>query len=166
MAGIREILVITTPEDNDAFKRLLGDGSQLGCHFEYAVQPTPDGLAQAFIIGEQFIGDDKVAMILGDNLFYGHGFGGKLKRCTDPDGAIGFAYLVSDPRAYGVYEFDKNRRVISIEEKPEHPKSNYANAGLYFCDNDVVEIAKTAGRAPAENSKSPLYWTRICSAAN
>jgi len=142
MAGIREILVITTPDDSESFQRLLGDGSQLGCRFSYAVQAHPGGLAQAYTIGETFIGNDKVAMVLGDNIFYGHGFGNSLKRCTDPDGAIGFAYQVSDPRAYGVYEFDKDKRVISIEEKPEHPKSNYANAGLYFCDNDVVEIAK------------------------
>lgn len=142
MAGIREILIITTPEDSESFQRLLGDGSQLGCRFEYAAQPSPDGLAQAFIIGEQFIGNDKVAMILGDNIFYGHGFGNSLKKCVNPDGAIGFAYQVSDPERYGVYEFDKDRKVISIEEKPEHPKSSFANSGLYFCDNQVVEIAK------------------------
>ncbi len=142
MAGIREILIITTPADSESFQRLLGDGSSLGCRFEYATQPTPDGLAQAFIIGADFIGQDKVAMVLGDNIFYGHGFGNSLKKCVNPDGAIGFAYQVADPRAYGVYEFDTDRRVISIEEKPENPKSNYANAGLYFCDNSVVEIAK------------------------
>ena len=142
MAGIREILIITTPEDSDAFRRLLGDGSQLGCNFQYAVQPQPTGLASAFIIGEEFIDGDKVAMVLGDNIFYGHGFGNSLKKCTNPDGAIGFAYRVADPERYGVYEFDEDNRVISIEEKPEHPKSNYANSGLYFCDNTVVEIAK------------------------
>jgi len=142
MAGIRDILIITTPGDSESFQRLLGDGLSLGCRFEYAVQPSPDGLAQAFIIGEEFIGNDKVAMILGDNIFYGHGFGNSLKKCVNPDGAFGFAYQVADPERYGVYEFDKDRRVISIEEKPEHPKSNYANAGLYFCDNEVVEIAK------------------------
>lgn len=142
MAGIREILIISTPEDQAAFQRLLSDGSQLGCQFSYAIQPHPGGLAQAYTIGETFIGNDKVAMILGDNIFYGHGFGNSLKRCANPDGAIGFAYRVADPRAYGVYEFDKDNRVISIEEKPVYPKSNYANAGLYFCDNDVVEIAK------------------------
>lgn len=142
MAGINEILIITTPEDQDAFRRLLGDGSQLGCRFEYAVQPHPKGLAEAFIIGEEFIGNDKVALVLGDNIFYGHGFGNSLKRCTNPDGGIVFAYQVSDPERYGVVEFDENRVAISIEEKPEKPKSNFAVVGLYFYDNDVVEIAK------------------------
>jgi glucose-1-phosphate thymidylyltransferase len=142
MAGIREILIITTPEDQDQFKRLLGDGSQLGCRFEYAAQPKPEGLAQAFIIGEEFIGDDKVALVLGDNIFYGHGFGESLKECTDPDGGVVFAYPVSDPERYGVVEFDREMRAVSIEEKPADPKSNYAVVGLYFYDNDVVEIAK------------------------
>lgn len=142
MAGIREILIITTPEDQDQFKRLLGDGSQLGCRFEYAAQPKPEGLAQAFIIGEEFIGDDKVALVLGDNIFYGHGFGNSLKDCIDPDGGIVFAYPVSDPERYGVVEFDKDMKAVSIEEKPADPKSNYAVVGLYFYDNDVVEIAK------------------------
>jgi len=142
MAGIKEILIITTPEDSDSFRRLLGDGSQLGCQFSYAVQPSPDGLAQAFIIGEEFIGYDKVALVLGDNIFYGHGFGNSLKRCTNPDGGIIFAYQVSDPERYGVVEFDKDRHAISIEEKPGRPKSNFAVVGLYFYDNDVVEIAK------------------------
>ena len=142
MAGIREILIITTPEDSDSFRRLLGDGSQLGCQFEYAVQPSPDGLAQAFIIGEKFISDDKVALVLGDNIFYGHGYGNSLKKCTNPDGGIVFAYQVSDPERYGVVEFDKDRRAISIEEKPSEPKSDFAVVGLYFYDNDVVEIAK------------------------
>lgn len=142
MAGIREILIITTPDDQESFKRLLGDGSQLGCQFSYAIQPKPEGLAQAFIIGEEFIGDDKVALVLGDNVFYGHGFGNSLKRCTDPDGGIVFAYQVSDPERYGVVEFDENRTAVTIEEKPVQPKSNYAVVGLYFYDNDVIEIAK------------------------
>jgi glucose-1-phosphate thymidylyltransferase len=142
MAGIREILIITTPEDSDSFQRLLGDGSQLGCQFSYAAQPSPDGLAQAFIIGEKFIGDDKVALVLGDNVFYGHGFGNSLKKCVSPEGGIVFAYQVSDPERYGVVEFDQNRKAISIEEKPENPKSNFAVVGLYFYDTDVVDIAK------------------------
>jgi glucose-1-phosphate thymidylyltransferase len=143
MAGIREILIITTPEDSEAFQRLLGDGSQLGCQFEYAVQPSPDGLAQAFLIGEQFIGDDKVALVLGDNIFYGHGFGNSLKKCVNPDGGIVFAYQVADPERYGVVEFDDNRQAVSIEEKPTEPKSNFAVVGLYFYDNDIIDIAKS-----------------------
>lgn len=143
MAGIQEILIITTPEDSDAFQRLLGDGSQLGCKFEYAVQPHPNGLAEAFIIGEKFIGEDKVALVLGDNIFYGHGFGNSLKKCTNPDGGIVFAYQVSDPERYGVVEFNEQRQAISIEEKPAHPKSNFAVVGLYFYDNAVVDIAKS-----------------------
>jgi glucose-1-phosphate thymidylyltransferase len=143
MAGIREILIITTPDDSASFQRLLGDGSQLGCRFEYAVQPSPDGLAQAFIIGEEFIGDDDVALVLGDNIFYGHGFGNSLKKCVNPDGGIVFAYQVADPERYGVVEFDGNRKAISIAEKPEQPKSNFAVVGLYFYDNSVVDIAKS-----------------------
>jgi glucose-1-phosphate thymidylyltransferase len=142
MAGISEILIITTPADQDQFKRLLGDGSQLGCKFEYAIQEKPNGLAEAFIIGEEFIGDDKVALVLGDNIFYGQGFGTALSQCVDPDGGVVFAYRVSDPERYGVVEFDENLNAVSIEEKPENPKSHFAVVGLYFYDNDVVEIAK------------------------
>ncbi|HUC89539.1 MAG TPA: glucose-1-phosphate thymidylyltransferase RfbA [Patescibacteria group bacterium] len=143
MAGIREILIITTPDDVESYRRLLGDGSQLGCHFEYAIQPHPDGLAQAFIIGKEFIGKDKVALVLGDNVFYGSGFGNSLKECTDPDGGVVFAYPVSDPERYGVVEFDSDLKAISIIEKPTNPKSNYAVVGLYFYDNDVVSIAES-----------------------
>lgn len=143
LAGIREILIITTPEDQAAFQRLLGDGSELGCRFEYAVQEVPNGLAQAFVIGKEFIGDDKVALILGDNIFYGSGFGQLIRQHTDPDGAVIFAAPVHDPERYGVVEFDSNRKAISIEEKPAQPKSRYAVPGLYFYDNDVVEIAET-----------------------
>lgn len=141
-AGIREILVITTPEDQAGFKRLLGDGSQWGLDLHYAIQPSPDGLAQAFIIGEEFIGNDKVALVLGDNIFYGDALDDSLRACTNPDGGTVFAYEVSDPERYGVVEFDDNNVAVSIEEKPAQPKSNYAVVGLYFYDNDVVEIAK------------------------
>lgn len=141
-ASIREILVITTPEDQAGFKRLLGDGSQWGLDLHYAIQPSPDGLAQAFIIGEEFIGDDKVALVLGDNIFHGDALDDSLQACTDPDGGTVFAYEVSDPERYGVVEFDDNNVAVSIEEKPAQPKSNYAVVGLYFYDNDVVEIAK------------------------
>jgi glucose-1-phosphate thymidylyltransferase len=142
MADIQQILIITTPEDSESFKRLLGDGHELGCHFEYAVQAVPNGLAQAFVIGEKFIGDDKVALILGDNIFYGTGFGELIKGFNDVDGAAIFAYKVSDPERYGVVEFDNQLRALSIEEKPLKPKSSYAVPGLYFYDNDVVQIAK------------------------
>ncbi len=142
MAGIKDILIITTPHDQDQFQRLLGDGSELGINLQYAAQPNPDGLAQAFIIGEEFIGDDKVALILGDNIFYGHGFGESLQECTDPEGGVVFAYQVSDPERYGVVDFDENFNALSVEEKPTQPKSNYAIVGLYFYDNRVVEIAK------------------------
>lgn len=141
-AGIKDILIITTPQDQAAFQNLLGDGTQWGINLEYAIQPSPDGLAQAFIIGEEFIGDDKVALVLGDNIFHGRRLSESLKKCTDPDGGIVFAYRVSDPERYGVVEFDENNVAISIEEKPSQPKSNYAVIGLYFYDNDVVEIAK------------------------
>ncbi|RMG82076.1 MAG: glucose-1-phosphate thymidylyltransferase [Bacteroidetes bacterium] len=142
VAGIREILIISTPQDTPNFQKLLGDGSLLGCNFSYAVQEVPNGLAQAFVIGENFIGNDKVALILGDNIFYGSGLSKTLQAVTDPDGGVVFAYHVSDPERYGVVEFDENFNVLSIEEKPKHPKSNYAVPGLYFYDNDVVEIAK------------------------
>ena len=142
MAGIKDILIITTPHEQDQFKRLLGDGSDIGIKISYEVQPSPDGLAQAFIIGEEFIGDDKVALVLGDNIFHGHGFGESLKQCVDPSGGVVFSYQVSDPERYGVVEFDENMKAISIEEKPGSPKSNYAVVGLYFYDNDVVGIAK------------------------
>jgi len=141
-AGIKDILIITTPEDQFQFERLLGDGSAWGINLSYAAQPTPDGLAQAFIIGEEFIGDDKVALVLGDNIFHGHKLSDSLKTCGDPDGGIVFAYQVSDPERYGVVEFDENQKAVSIEEKPTNPKSDYAVVGLYFYDNDVVEIAK------------------------
>ena len=142
MAGIKDILIITTPQEQSQIQRLLGDGSDLGISLTYAAQPSPDGLAQAFIIGEDFIGNDKVALILGDNLFYGHGFGESLQSSTDPDGGIIFAYQVSDPERYGVVDFDDNMNALSVEEKPQNPKSNYAVVGLYFYDNDVVQIAK------------------------
>lgn len=141
-AGIREILIISTPNDLPRFEQLLGSGEQIGCQFTYIAQEMPRGLADAFIVGANFIGDDKVAMILGDNIFYGSQMDKQLKQYTNVSGAVGFAAQVSDPERYGVYEFDKNMSVLSIEEKPAKPKSNYANAGLYFCDNDVVEIAK------------------------
>lgn len=141
-AGIRDILIITTPDDQAGFQRLLGDGSQWGINLEYAVQPSPDGLAQAFIIGEEFIGNDKVALVLGDNIFHGERLDESLQECTNPDGGTVFAYKVSDPERYGVVEFDEQNQAISIEEKPAEPKSNFAVVGLYFYDNDVVEIAK------------------------
>jgi len=142
LAGIKDILIITTPEDNAQFKRLLGDGSHIGCNFQYAVQEVPNGLAQAFVIGESFIGNDKVALILGDNIFYSAGFSALLASLSDIEGGCVFAYHVSDPERYGVVEFDENNMAISIEEKPTHPKSNYAVPGLYFYDNSVIGIAK------------------------
>lgn len=148
LAGINEILIITTPEDSSQFQRLLGDGRDLGCRFEYAVQAVPNGLAQAFVIGEQFIGDDKVALILGDNIFYGAGFGKLVESFNDVKGAAVFAYEVNDPERYGVVEFDQNNIAVSIEEKPIDPKSNFAVPGLYFYDNTVVEIAKNVKPSP------------------
>src|SRR4051812_19135939 len=147
-AGIREILLITTPVDQDQFQRLLGDGSQWGCRFEYAIQDEPRGLADAFRVGAEFIGDRAVAMVLGDNIFYGYGLGNQLKDLTEPDGGAVFAYHVSDPERYGVVEFDAGMRAISIEEKPERPRSNYAVVGLYFYDNDVVQIARDLQPGP------------------
>lgn len=142
MAGINEVLIITTPEDNQGFKRLLGDGSQLGCRFEYAIQEVPNGLAQAFVIGASFIGKEKVALVLGDNIFYGTGLGSQLKALADIEGGYVFAYQVSDPERYGVVEFDSSNNAISIEEKPANPKSSFAVPGLYFYDNEVVKIAR------------------------
>lgn len=142
MAGIKEILIITTPEDNPQFKRLLGDGSQVGCRFEYAIQEVPNGLAQAFVIGASFIGKEKVALVLGDNIFYGVGLGRQLAKLTSVEGGYVFAYEVSDPERYGVVEFNDQMQAISIEEKPAKPKSNYAVPGLYFYDNEVVRIAR------------------------
>ncbi|MFA7471480.1 MAG: glucose-1-phosphate thymidylyltransferase RfbA [Spirosomataceae bacterium] len=148
LAGIREILIISTPHDLPHFQKLLGDGRQVGCEFHYAVQPSPDGLAQAFLIGEEFIGNEKVALILGDNIFYGSGLSKLLLANNDPDGGVIYAYQVNDPERYGVVEFDKDYNVISIEEKPLQPRSNYAVPGLYFYDNQVVEIAKQIKPSP------------------
>lgn len=147
-AGIKDILIITTPHDAPAFQKLLGDGSRLGCNFSYTVQPSPDGLAQAFVLGEEFIGDDSVALILGDNIFYGTQMRSLLLESANPDGGVVFAYWVSDPERYGVVDFDETQKAISIEEKPANPKSNYAVPGLYFYDNSVVEIAKNLKPSP------------------
>ena len=157
MAGITEVLIISTPDDREQFQRLLGDGSDLGISIEYAVQPSPDGLAQAFIIGESFIGDESVALVLGDNIFHGAGLGTALRNNTTVDGALIFAYHVADPTAYGVVEFDPEFRAVSIEEKPLQPKSNYAVPGLYFYDNSVVGIAKTI----APSARGELEITTI-----
>ncbi len=148
LAGIREVLIITTPHDAEGFRKVLGDGSQIGCRFEYAVQPSPDGLAQAFIIGEKFIGKDKVALILGDNIFFSAGLTSLLSENNNPDGGVVFAYHVSDPERYGVVEFNSEMKALSIEEKPANPKSNYAVPGLYFYDNSVVEVAKNIKPSP------------------
>lgn len=148
LAGIKEVLIITTKEDNPGFIRLLGDGAELGCKFEYAIQEVPNGLAQAFVIGEKFIGDDKVALVLGDNIFYGSGFSKLIQSFNDIDGAAIFAYPVADPERYGVVEFDEAFKALSIEEKPSEPKSKYAVPGLYFYDNSVVEIAKNIPMSP------------------
>ena len=148
MSGINEILIISTPHDLPHFQKLLGTGENIGCKFSYQVQEVPNGLAQAFVLGEKFIGNDKVALILGDNIFYGVGLGRMLKKISDPDGGVVFAYHVSDPERYGVVEFDKNNKVLSIEEKPKQPKSNYAVPGLYFYDNTVVKIAKELKPSP------------------
>ena len=148
LSGIKEILIISTPHDLPHFKKLLGDGAQLGCEFHYAEQPLPNGLAQAFVIGEEFIGKDKVALVLGDNIFYGSGLSKLLQANNDPDGGVVYAYQVQDPERYGVVEFDKDFNVLSIEEKPQEPKSNYAVPGLYFYDNSVVEIAKNIAPSP------------------
>jgi glucose-1-phosphate thymidylyltransferase len=148
MAGIKDILIITTPHDMPMFQKLLGDGKRLGCTFNYEIQPNPEGLAQAFIIGEKFIGKEKVALILGDNIFYGSGMQRLLQENADPDGGVVFAYHVTDPERYGVVEFNADRKVISIEEKPKSPKSNYAVPGLYFYDNEVVKIAKALKPSP------------------
>ena len=142
LSGIREVLIISTPYDLPQFERLLGDGSQIGCHFSYAIQEVPNGLAQAFVIGENFIGKDKCALVLGDNIFYGAGLGKLLEKNNNPNGGIIYAYRVSDPERYGVVEFDESRKAISLEEKPSNPKSNYAVPGLYFYDNSVVELAR------------------------
>tara|TARA_B100001287_G_scaffold194369_1_gene164405 strand:- start:2381 stop:3241 length:861 start_codon:yes stop_codon:yes gene_type:complete len=162
-AGIREILFITTPHDLPLFQHLLGDGSKLGCRFEYKIQPEPNGLAQAFVIGKTFIGDDKVALILGDNIFFGGGMGKQLTSSTDPDGGYIFAYRVHDPQRYGVVEFNEEDKVISIEEKPENPKSNYAVPGLYFYDNNVVDIAhniKPSDRGEYEITDINKYYLK------
>lgn len=148
MAGIKEILIITTPEDQPGFMRLLGDGSRLGCTFEYRIQEVPNGLAQAFVIGESFIGNDPVALVLGDNIFHGTGLGRQLQTLQQPDGGVVFAYHVSDPERYGVVEFGPDGKVLSIEEKPTQPKSSYAVPGLYFYDNEVVQIAKELSPSP------------------
>jgi len=148
MAGIKDILIISTPSDLPNFEKLLGDGQEIGCHIQYKEQPDPNGLAQAFVLGEEFIGDDSVALVLGDNIFYGNGLSTLLQESSNPEGGIVFAYQVSDPERYGVVEFDENKKALTIEEKPSKPKSNYAVPGLYFYDNSVVEVAKNLKPSP------------------
>ena len=160
LAGIRDILIITTPHDQEQFVRLLGDGSLLGCAFSYAVQPEPNGLAEAFLLGADFVGGDSVSLVLGDNIFYGPGFGEQLHRYTDVDGGAIFAYHVADPERYGVVEFDDERRAVSLEEKPAEPRSNYAVVGLYFYDNDVLEIAR--GIEPSERGELEITTVNNC----
>ncbi len=167
MAGIREVLIISTPNDQQTYKRILGDGRQWGIRIEYAVQPSPDGLAQAFIIGEQFIGDDSVCLVLGDNIFHSHGLSKTLQKAAQqPDGATVFGYYVQDPERYGVVDFDKNGNAISIEEKPLEPKSNYAVTGLYFYDNEVVEIANRLNHLIVASWKLPTSTISICNVEN
>lgn len=164
ISGITEILIISTPHDLPGFQKLLGDGSQLGCNFSYAEQAVPNGLAQAFVIGKEFIGNDKVALILGDNIFYGEGFGKLLRANTDVEGAMVYAYHVSDPERYGVVEFDQNQQVLSIEEKPKLPKSNYAVPGLYYYDNDVISIAESlqpSARGEYEITDVNLHYLKM-----
>lgn len=164
ISGITEILIISTPHDLPGFQKLLGDGSQLGCNFSYAEQAVPSGLAQAFVIGKEFIGNDKVALILGDNIFYGEGFGKLLRANTDVEGAMVYAYHVSDPERYGVVEFDQNQQVLSIEEKPKSPKSNYAVPGLYYYDNDVISIAESlqpSARGEYEITDVNLHYLKM-----
>ena len=164
ISGITEILIISTPHDLPGFQKLLGDGSQLGCNFSYAEQAVPNGLAQAFVIGKEFIGNDKVALILGDNIFYGEGFGKLLRANTDVEGAMVYAYHVSDPERYGVVEFDQNQQVLSIEEKPKSPKSNYAVPGLYYYDNDVISIAESlqpSARGEYEITDVNLHYLKM-----
>ena len=166
LSGIRDVLIISTPTDLPGFQRLLGDGSDIGCSIQYAEQPEPNGLAQAFVIGADFIGSDKVALVLGDNIFYGPSFGRQLRANTDPDGAIVYAYYVNDPERYGVVTFDENDKAVSIIEKPVNPPSNYAVPGLYFYDNDVLKLLPTSSRVRVVNMKSPTSTKPTSKQAN